>query len=239
MRNPPNPWEVYRKHWDPRGRAGYFRFLAATPTGYLADDHEYWNDFPHKSIWLTWTGGGMSNPVGRAADEAFELYQAALNPAPGEEGSLPLAARQFCRSFQFAVPPLSFFVLDSRTGRTFYTDKNPGFIRQTLRPGTRLPGAGQAAGAKPELDALRAWVQGLEGPGILIVSQPLVETPASSFTRFFHSMGDLNLPDYGRDYLDVWQAILRSSHNVLVLTGDIHCSRLTRVQPVGVPGASG
>jgi len=66
-----------------------------------------------------------------------------------------------------------------------------------------------------------------------------VETPASSATRFFHTMGDLNLPDYGQDYLDVGQAVLKSSHNVLILTGDIHCSRLTRVQPVSVSGASG
>jgi hypothetical protein len=220
---PPDPWDVYRRHWnDP----DYACFLAGTPTGYLADDHEFWNDFPHRSLWLTWSGGGMDNPVGRAANEAFELYQAALNPFPGEEGSLSDEGSGYCRSYSFDVLPVSFFALDTRTDRTHYTSPDAGLMRQE-------------EGKKRDLDALRAWVERLEGPGILVISQPLVAEPASSAARFFHSMGDVNLPDYGEDYGDVWHAVLGSRHNILVLTGDIHSSRVTLVQPVSVPGASG
>ncbi len=216
----PDPWAVYRAHWS---NPGYASFLAATPTGYLADDHEYWNDFPHGALWLKWAGDGLDNPTGRAADEAFTLYQTALNPAPGEEGAACEDDRQFCRSFQLDVSPLSILALDCRTLRTFFTDEPSGFFR---RHG-------------PEWTALRRWITHLSGPGVLSISQPPVEEPASGLARFFHAMGDVNLPDYGEDFRDLWKEIFASEHDILVVTGDIHVSRVSRVDPIGVPGASG
>jgi hypothetical protein len=168
----------------------------------------------------------MDNPVGKDADKAFEAYQAPLNPAPGEEGSLMQAHGRYCRSFSLTVPPLSFFALDTRTGRTEYSGKDASFIRRVK-------------GAKPDLVELSAWAKNLQGPGILVIAQPLVETPASSFGRVSHSMGDVKLPDYGDDYERVWEALLGCRHNILIVTGDIHVSRLTQVEPLMVPGAVG
>jgi hypothetical protein len=169
--------------------------------------------------------------VGQAADELFELYQAALNPAAGEEGVLANGAgmpgpRGFCRSFSFDVGPLSFFGLDCRTRRGFYTDGAPRFVER------------DAQGQQPELDALASWARSLSGPGVLVLPQPLVETPATWLQRKLHVMGDVNLPDYGGDYRRIWDTLFCSTpHSILILTGDIHVSRLFEVRPLRVPGA--
>jgi hypothetical protein len=218
----PDPWEVYGRHWH---GPGYGQFLGTTPSAFLADDHEYWNNYPVRQLQIPWTWTeSQRRRMGEAADEAFELYQAALNPAPGEQGSLPLPTPGFCRSFRLDVEPISFFALDTRSGRTPAGEPNAGFVRRE-------------GGAVPELDELERWVGELRGPGVLALAQPLVEQPARY--RVVGEITDFKLPDYPEQYLRLWQALLRSRHDVVVVSGDIHVNRLSRITPHGVPGASG
>ncbi len=218
----PDPWRIYGRHWHGEG---YSRFLAATPSAFLADDHEYWNNYPVRQLHIPWTWTEpQRRRMGAAADEAFELYQAALNPAPGEQGGLSGRPNRSGRSFRFEVAPISFFALDTRTGRTSAGDDEPGFVRQE-------------GGRVPELEELERWVDELRGPGVLALAQPLVERPAKY--RIVGEITDFKLPDYSGQYLRLWRALLRSRHNIVVVSGDIHVNRLSRITPHGVPGATG
>jgi hypothetical protein len=75
------------------------------------------------------------------------------------------------------------------------------------------------------LGRAKDWLANLTGPGILVVSQPLVEKPATLFQRLSHTMGDVNLPDYETDYAALWEAVLAAPHDVVIAAGDIHWSR--------------
>ncbi|HVU00353.1 MAG TPA: hypothetical protein VHE30_01325 [Polyangiaceae bacterium] len=213
----PDPWEKYLAQWE---RLQFSTFLRASPNLVLGDDHEFWNDYPHKSAWLTWSESERGGPVGRAMDRAFSLFQVGLNLEPGAVqappgGNLGALLGGVGRTFSLDVGPLSFFVLDVRTARTRYDAGQPHFT------------------AVPWLSAARAWIQGLRGPGVLVLSQPLVEERAGAFARTFHTMGDVNLPDYDDDFAALWEALFAAPHDVVVLTGDIHWSRAYRIRRAG------
>jgi hypothetical protein len=61
---------------------------------------------------------------------------------------------------------------------------------------------------------------------VLVLPQPLVQKPASAFARAFHTMSDVNLPDYPGDYRALWAGLFAAPYDVLVLSGDIHYSRI-------------
>lgn len=82
---------------------GYASILRAGPVAALPDDHEYWNNYPHRAAWIppTWTEAGREAWT-TAAKAMYDAYQLG---APG----------QYC--YRFDVPPLSFFMMDNRTFR--------------------------------------------------------------------------------------------------------------------------
>jgi len=215
----PEPWERYRQQWT---SARYRPFLSASPTLVQADDHEFWNDYPHDSAWLRWAESEPRGPLGRSMEAAFARFQAPLNVDPAavvaDPHAIDVLLRDAARTFPLAIGPLRFFVLDTRTRRTRFNDDDPHF-------------------AKPEwLDAAVAWLAALDGPGVLVVSQPMVETPASWYQNLTHTMGDVNLPDYEADFARLWEAVFAAPHDVLVLSGDIHWSRVYALTRAGRPG---
>lgn len=117
------------------------------------------------------------------------------------------AARRLYRLFQADVSgqtvdmgALSIFVADTRLART---DDHSRFMEPA------------------QLGALEAWVNGLRGPGILVTGQPL-------FTERTGLKGDLmdrGLPDFDQ-YRDLVQVLLRTRHDIVVLTGDVHFGRV-------------
>jgi hypothetical protein len=201
----PEPWERYRDHWR---NSDFLGFLAAHPTLVMADDHEFWNDYPHSNIYLVWTNPDtdIRARLAKELDSAFDLYQAALNV--DSETFAPASGANFPRTFELDVDRLSFFVLDTRTRRSRYDSDAPRMCDPA------------------EFGRALAWMDGLKGPGVLFLSQPAIERPASSFERFTHSMGDVNLPDYAADFERLWNSLFDAPHDVLVLSGDIHWSRL-------------
>jgi hypothetical protein len=210
----PDPWTKYVEHWaDARLRP----FLAASPTLVMADDHEFWNDYPHSNAWLLWDEDRPGGPLGNRMDRAFSVFQAGLNleasRIPANSTVLARLLADQARTFDFTAGPGRFFFLDTRTGRTRFDSKAPppGFTRPDW------------------LARATAWLRALPGPGILVVSQPVVETQVGWFARATHTMGDVNLPDYQADFAGLWQALMAAPHDVLVLSGDIHWSRLLRV----------
>lgn len=208
----PDVWRDYRAQWESEGVA---RFLAAAPSAYLADDHEYWNDYPHRPFWLPWTGPGVE----AEARAAFHVYQAALNPAPNEPGGLIGRNDRYGTTFTIDAPPLSFFVLDTRT------------LRQPVGPGASFLTVPPPAAEAEEIRALRNWVGRLTGPGVLVLGPTLISRPSGGVPGLFHkvthrSAGDSGLPDYPRDYQTLWSILRQSRHCVIVLSGDIHENRV-------------
>jgi hypothetical protein len=104
------------------------------------------------------------------------------------------------RSASFRIGPLSFRVLDTRMARTADTS---------------------AFAAPEELAALRAWVEALPGPGVLVLGQPVLVDRTGVMGRFF----DRSLADYAQ-YAELVRILHGARHDVLVLTGDVHFGRV-------------
>lgn len=176
------------------GSGDYALARGARPSFTAYDDHELWNNYPERQLWLARSWDGNADAYGRAAQECLTLFQSALNPAP----VVPKG-----RSYRFDVAPLSFFVADLRTQRT---RKASGDFRM-------MP--------KAELRALVDWASGLTGPGVLVVGQPLW-TGAGNWT-------DYNPPAFVPEYQAIWRALRDAPYDVLIVSGDVHHSRLLRV----------
>ena len=110
------------------------------------------------------------------------------------------------------------FLLDTRSSRTRYDIAQPHFCETGW------------------LDEAINWLGQLTMPGVLVLSQPFVEEPASWFQRTFHTMGDVNLPDYQLDHARLCNALFSAPHDILVVTGDIHWTRLYECQSGSRPG---
>src|SRR5215831_7684593 len=185
----PNVWQIYTQQWSDQN---FQQFLLSTPTGILFDDHEFWNDYPHGNLQLPYLSNAATRAdLERNARAALQAFQLPLN-------------LQGQASFSFAVPPLHFYVLDTRLSRTRYT-ANPA---QFMSPQDRA-------------DVLQ-WLAHLPGPGVLVIADTLITNPSPDIQRIFHTMGDVTLGDYGEDFDALWQGIIGAPHDVLLLSGDVH-----------------
>jgi phosphodiesterase/alkaline phosphatase D-like protein len=208
----PDPWTAYLNQWGDRKYAGLF--FEMPPCLFLADDHEVWNDYPHTPPWLGWTKGESGRKFERQARNAFDVFQGALNLDPERiAGAAQIShslIRQHGHTVRFDVPPLSFFLLDTRLGRTRLD--TPGALQFT---------------DPAHLDALVQWLAEPGGLGILAVAPPVFQGKGSAF--------DHNLADYTADYTRLISALASARKRVLILAGDIHYTRLysiTRFDPV-------
>jgi hypothetical protein len=177
--------------------SGLAQLVATAGNYFTADDHEFWNNYPHRALQVLDTLLGNREAW---KTSATDLYRAVQAP------SLPV---------QFDVPPLSFFVADTRA------DRQPD--GKTLM--------------KPQhLAALEDWVAGLTGPGVLLVGQPIFETRAGNWlSRLGRRVGDFGLPDF-EQYARLAEALRRAPHSVLILTGDVHFGRVGRTRPRAADG---
>ena len=113
----------YRANWGGNGDRGFAQVLRAAPSVSTPDDHEYWNNFPHRSPFVgnTWTESGRQS-WRTAAEALLDAYQ----------GSSPVGRGD---PVEIDVSPLAFLVLDGRSERQ--ADRS-----RSMSPGTlkRLPG---------------------------------------------------------------------------------------------------
>lgn len=104
----------------------------------------------------------------------------------------------------FDVPPLSFLVLDARSNRA----------------------ANRAALiSDDQLSALRTWLAALKGPGVLITGQPFFD----SKTHRHDDKADYHLADFPQ-YADLMRLLAQCSQSIVVLSGDVHFSRVAQVE---------
>lgn len=173
--------------------------LASSPTFFTFDDHELWNDFPHRNAWLSrswdahralWTGASVAG---------LDAFQVPLNPER--------VARS--RSYTFEAGRVPFFVADTRSERTAAEGPSPSLL-------------------PPEaLEALEAFLRAPGGPRVLVVGQP-IWLEARSKTFLFTT--DHNLAAYEEAFARIVTALDDCPSDVLVLSGDVHYSRILRLE---------
>lgn len=103
----------------------------------------------------------------------------------------------------FKVGPLSFLNLDTRFDRQ--SDQST-FIKKT------------------NLAKVKGWVNGLTGPGVLVIGQPLLANK-SGFLGIEGQLIDFGLPDF-KQYADLINILVTSEHTIVILTGDVHFGRV-------------
>jgi hypothetical protein len=104
---------------------------------------------------------------------------------------------------KFSVPPVSFLLADTRINRD-------GDRKNFMKPS--------------DLDQVAQWVEQLQGPGVLVIGQPLLQTTTGFFKGQF---GDWNLPDF-EQYHRLVDIVGDSPHTLVILTGDVHYGRISR-----------
>lgn len=138
----------------------------------------------------------------------------------GEATTLFRAFQSPSAFMKFEVHPLSVCIIDTRINR----DPNgQWFMRET------------------NLKAVGEWVESLEGPGVMVVGQPVLAgetgilplrgggvlgTIKGLLARVGSFSFDRNLPDYHDQYKELIGYIKSSTHSMVVLTGDVHFGRV-------------
>lgn len=172
---------------------GFGQFLRNNANFFSSDDHEYWNNAPDRGLnvpFFTVTRSGRDT-WWAIARELYQIFQTSRNP-PGQFQVDPSRSSPI----EFSVPPLSFCIADTR------------FNRQPAPGDFMLP---------EDLEAIRNWIDNLDGPGVLVVGQPVFDNPGS--------LKDWHLPNY-RQYPQLIQFLRSSQHSIVILTGDVHFGRL-------------
>ena len=208
-----HPWDRYLAQWlDPDFQA----WMEAGANLCMADDHEFWNNYPSPTRLIPLLNNAFQAPVEALRTEmyeAFVIFQATLNADPAALwagtplNSLPI------HSFEFPgqAAPVAFqalfsmMVLDTRTRR--------------LMPASGQAGSGQFTDPA-WADQTIAWLKGLKGPGILVTTQPLLDKPGDT---------EAGLPDFGNQFRDLWMAVCSCPHQLVLMTGDIHWSRAQQI----------
>lgn len=203
--------ERYGLYW---GNEAYRRALFACPNFVVCDDHEFWNNYPEYQVHLSRSHDQASRDQwgGLAAQylDAFQLALQRANPGASSLGQPWL---------EIAVPPVSFFLLDTRSQRK-----------------RRDGGAHDRRVISVEQEqALRAWQQGLTGPGFLVLGQPPF-LPEGDWR-------DYTLANF-RPEFDAIMAIVEDSlhgrnaegraHDIVLVSGDIHTARHVRAGVAGL-----
>jgi hypothetical protein len=175
-------------------RSSYAQVLGFLPSFMLWDDHEFWNNFPERQVWLPRSLGAARKDYTDAALAGIRAFQSVLNPAPAARNGM---------SYKFDIASLSCFALDLRAGRTLQAATNAVMCSEA------------------ELVAFEVWAAGLKGPGALLVGQPLWQGAGD--------WQDWNPPAYPAQYARIWKALSEAPWDIVVLTGDIHFSRLIEI----------
>ena len=172
--------------------------LGMAPIICAPDDHEYWNNYPDRAVVVqnTWSEAGRAGWQ-QAAKTMYSAFQLPAGTAIGG-------------AIQLDVPPLSFYVLDTRS--------------------TRQAG-GQRLVEPAAMAAFQQWAAGLtpDRIGVLVTGQSLLATPVSKTKGF---IADWELANYAADYATIVRAVhaaARRASGFLLLTGDVHWGRVTTV----------
>jgi hypothetical protein len=195
--------QKYRRNWasERLGPGGLGKVLAAAPAICVADDHEFWNNFPFSQSQLppTWTEAGR-NAWKRAATELYEDFQ--LGDAKAGDAQ------------RVDVEPLKLLCLDTRSCRDDAFD--------ALLP----PAAVEAL--ERWADDLVADKHAERGPwfGMLVSGQALFALPETESRKRKVDAEMSNYAQFARAILPQLTRLADESIPVLYVTGDVHWGRV-------------
>ena len=191
------------------GDTGYAQILHAAPVAGIPDDHEYWNNYPHRSAMTLQSlfkrdEDLQDNPWHKAARAMYDAFQ---------------LSRGGAYSYRFDVPPLSFFMMDNRTFRT------PDG-QHTMRSDDL------------ELYRAWVDDVGRRRLVPIVVTGPSLFQPAKHGLKRLLDRNFANYDDYP-DVMDGLTGLARQGRRVLALTGDVHYGRTIDATLFGTDAATG
>lgn len=139
------------------------------------------------------------------------------------------AARECVRVFQATLNPPSPVAAAARDNLSYRFTASPvSFFVADMRSERQAAGDGAVTMPAATLAALRDWATTLDRPGVLVLGQPLMIEAGD--------WRDHNPPYYHAEYTQLWQALDDAPFDVLVLSGDVHHSRVLELRsPLGKP----
>lgn len=195
--------EKYRRNWvTPQlGAGGLASVLARAPVVCVADDHEYWNNFPFRQTQLpnTWTDTRRGRWQ-RAAQDLFEDYQLA-GPAGGVQ--------------RIDIEPLSMLVVDMRSLR------DEAFGR--LVSDATLVEMRQWAS-----DLIARKQAGNPSVGLLSSGQALFVSAASDSAKRKADAEMANYAQFEQAVMPLLEALADEGIPVVYVTGDVHWGRVAQ-----------
>jgi hypothetical protein len=199
----------YRRNWasEGLGPGGLGKVLAKAPVICVADDHEFWNNFPFQQSQLppTWTAEGR-DAWKRAATALFEDFQ--LGDAKAGDAQ------------RFDIEPLKLLCLDTRSCRDDAFDK------------LLAPAAVDAL--ERWADDLVADKRAERGPwvGMLVSGQALFALPETESRKRKFDAEMSNYAQFARAILPQLARLADESIPVLYVTGDVHWGRVAQAVDV-------
>ena len=197
--------ETYSRNW--KEERAYRSVLSATPSVSIPDDHEYWNNFPHWAtiIPVTWKDDGRQEWKAAAA----RMYEAFQRPAVGLPADLAVngvTGFNLGDPVVITVPPLSLFILDSRSCRS--ADK-----KHSVNP--------------KAIAVLKKWVDDVKAKehfGVIATGQSYLEKAADWKGRFT-DFTLLNYEDIEPQIEQILELAYGGGRPVILITGDVHWGR--------------
>lgn len=199
----------YVRYWM---ASEYKEVLKALPTFAIADDHEYWNDYPRPQLQLRRTRADFANDYAAAARVSLRAFQGAFTPLARQGATHePNDVEEF--TYQWKIEggdgcPISFFFFDTTSTRKY----------------TRGEDKPAQLAADHLVQQLCTWAQNLTSPGILVIGQPLLVP--QYYSSIGGLVGDYHPSSFIQDFRKIMEALIAAPWDVAILTGDVHWSRI-------------
>ena len=199
--------EKYMRNFASRAleSGGLARVLQRAPVVCVADDHEYWNNYPFGQVQLpnTWLQGGRDGWEA-AARSLYEDYQVGAGLKPGF-------------AMRLDVDPLKMILIDMRS------DRDTGFQRLL------------SAQARAEFEAwgsdlLAARAQGRPAFGLLSSGQALFAAPTAESKRKLVDAEMSNWAEFDELIVPTLERLADAGIPVIYVTGDVHWGRVSQAR---------
>lgn len=183
---------------------GLGAIFARAPVACVADDHEYWNNFPYRQNQLpkTWTQAGRDQWA-LAARNLYEDYQ---QPGPGG-------------AQRIRFDPLEILLVDMRSSRDDRFDR-------------LVSDDGLQAMRRWRDDLLQARQAGRSAFGMLVSGQALMVAPTEASRRAREDAEMANYAQLSRDILPLLEDLASAGIPMLYVTGDVHWGRIAHATDV-------